>query len=131
MDIKLSEEQYSALVTLASAGTKDSAGNPIVDKVTTLDSFLRKIETANGITRYSLWVQWQEMDVPLPLSTRFPEVWPPSSRYYLELITRPIAKADVDQVLSTNARKPTNVLVTRDPAATYGWTDVATYFAKG
>ena len=60
-----------------------------------LDSFLRSIEKANGITRYSLWVQWQDPTAPLPPGTNFPETWPPSLRYHIEFISRPVAQTDV------------------------------------
>lgn len=66
--------------------------------------------------RYALWVQWQEQDQPLPPAARFPEKWPPETRFYLELISRPIARVDVEAVVKQKARKPTNILVTRDPA---------------
>ena len=118
----LTQEQYEALISMARTGATTA------EKQRALDSFLKSIEAANGITRYALWIQWQEMDQPLPSTTDFPKVWPPEMRFYLENLTRPIAKADVNQVLTLKARKPVNVLVTPDPAGLVGWTELAAYF---
>jgi len=118
----LSQEQYEALVAYAQRG----ASSP--SDAVALDAFLQDIEASNGITRHTLWIQWQEQDQPLPPSASFPSSWPPSLRYRLELLTRPIARADVLQVLATRARKPVNVLVTPDPGATLGWTRLEDFF---
>lgn len=118
----LTQEEYEALIALARKGATEA------DDARRLDSFLRGIEKKNGYTRYVLWVQWQEADQPLPPTVRFPETWPPEMRFYLELVTRPIARIDVDQVLQARARQPVNVLVTPDPAALVGWTPVDDYF---
>jgi hypothetical protein len=129
--ISLTEEQYSALVTLAREGVKNPDGGVLPEKSRRLEAFLRDIEETAGIKRHILWVQWQETDYPLPAGTSFPETWPPELRFYLEFVTRPIAKVDVEKALDANARKPMNVLVTRDPAAIVGWTELNTYFANG
>lgn len=126
--ISLTEEQYSALVTLAREGVKGKDGIPLPEKSRRLEAFLKDLEVGAGISRHFLWVQWQEMDQPLPPTAVFPEKWPPELRFPLELVTRPISKADVTKVLDAQARKPTNVLVTRDPAGLVGWTEVDQYF---
>lgn len=123
MNFTLDQQQYEALIALARAGTSGD-----LEKSRRLDEFLRSIEAANGITRSLLWVRWQEMDQPLPASTRFPEVWPPEREHLIELIGRRVAKADVDAVLAARATKPVNVLVTPDPGARVGWTEVDNYF---
>jgi len=124
MNLTLNQEQYEALIHLAQAG----ADTP--DKKRQLDAWLLLIEKANGITRSKLWIQWQEADQPLPPTTSFPESWPPTQRYYLELLTRPINRGDVTQVLATRARKPVTVLVTPDPGAILGWTPVDDFFVQ-
>lgn len=129
--ISLTEEQYSALVTLAREGVKDQDGNVLADKSRRLEAFLRDIEEAGGVTRHGLWVQWQETDQALPPTVRFPEKWPPELRFYLELTSRPITKLDVEKVLDANARKPMNVLVTQDPGALVGWATLEHYFVNG
>lgn len=128
LQFTLSREQYEALIAYAREGTKDADGNPIHDKAVALDDFLVSIERANGITRYQLWVQWQELDEPLPAGTRFPESWPPQLRVFIEQVTRTISRSDVDAVLLSNAKNPTSVLVTSDPGAKYGWTEIDAYF---
>lgn len=121
--ISLEQQDYEALVALAREG---AAGNS--DKVRKLESFLKLIEQASGINRYFLWVQWQEANQPLPPSTDFPEKWPPELRVSIELVTRPIAKADVQRLLAQRARQPMSVLVTPDPAGIVGWTELDVYF---
>lgn len=120
--LPLSQQDYEALIALARKG----AATP--DDRRRLDTFLVSLEKASGITRYALWVQWQEQDQPLPPTTRFPEVWPPQMRFLIELISRPIALVDVNAVLQQQARKPTNVLVTKDPGAVVGWSTLEQFF---
>ncbi|MFA5436185.1 MAG: hypothetical protein WC372_09130 [Candidatus Neomarinimicrobiota bacterium] len=124
----LSVEEYEALVALAREGTKDVNGSPIHDKAVVLNDFLVSLEKKAGIPRDLLWVQWQELDEPLPPGTRFPERWPPEKRILLEYVTRRISRVDVDEVLNANAKNPTSVLVTRDPGALYGWTELDAFF---
>lgn len=124
----LSQEQYEALIAFARRGTLDSDGNVILEQSRRLDTYLKGIEKANDITRDSIWVQWQEMDQPLPAGTSFPSSWPPEMRHRIEFITRPVARADVDKVLNELARSPTSVLCTRDPAARVGWTPIDDFF---
>lgn len=127
LQLTLEQQQYEALIALAREGTKDAEGNIIIDKALKLDAFLRSIEKDNGITRSGLWVQWQEADQPLPPTTDFPNTWPPEMRFYIELVTRLVSRADVDAVLEARARKPVNVLITKDPAARAGWTPIDSY----
>jgi len=119
----LTQEQYEALIAYAQAG---AAG----DSIAVLDAFLRDIEKANNVVRSLVWIQWQEQDQPLPPTTNFPAVWPPQLRYRLELLSRPVNKADVEEVLRLRARKPVTVLLTKDPAATIGWTKLEDFFTQ-
>jgi hypothetical protein len=123
----LSQEEYEALIAFAREGTKDSAGQVVHESSIRLDQFLQNIEKRSGVTRSVVWVQWQELGVPLPPNTRFPEVWPPSMRVRIERVTRPISRADIDAVLDANAKNPVSVLFTKDPGALYGWTEVDQY----
>ena len=117
--MNLTTEQYEALVALSRRGATDQLE---------LDAFLRDIEKANSITRYSAWVQWQEADSPLPPTTRFPENWPPAMRGRLDKINKPITRADVDALVASRSRSPVTVLVTKDPNASVGWTPVDQFF---
>jgi len=96
--------------------------------VVDLERWLQTIERRNGVVRHFLMVQWQELSSPLPAGTNFPSVWPPELRRTIELVSRPIAKADVEAVLAEHASDPTNVLVTPDPNGEVGWTPVDAYF---
>jgi hypothetical protein len=127
--ISLSQQEYEALISLARDGTRNDDGSVDQTKALQLDAWLRQLEENSGITRDAVWVQWQESDQPLPPTTNFPDTWPPELRHYIELVTRPIARADVDAVIETQASMPVNILVTRDPAARTGWTALDDFFA--
>jgi hypothetical protein len=130
-NLTLTQESYEALIALARRGTRRHDGSIDQNAAVNLDSFLRSIEKANGITRYVLWVQWQDPTAPLPPRTNFPDTWPPNLRYFLEFITRPIALVDVMTVVAQRTPNATNILVTPDPAALLGWTPVANFFPNG
>ena len=124
----LTQQEYEALIALARDGTKNEAGVVDANKARALNEFLQFIEKNNGVTRDSLWVQWQELDEPLPPTANFPYTWPPDKRFYIELVTRKIAKVDVQEVIAARAKNAHNVLVTPDPGARVGWTPVDDYF---
>jgi len=126
--ISLSQADYESLVELARRGTLNSDGSVNQDKALGLEAWLQRIELANHVHRYEIWVQWQEQGMPLPAGTDFPNSWPPSLREHLALTSRPIARSDVEQLLRHKARQPTSVLVTRDPAARVGWTELDVFF---
>jgi hypothetical protein len=128
LEFTLTREEYEALIAFAREGTKDADGTPIHDKAVALSDFLVSIEKKNGITRDAVWVQWQELDQPLPPNTRFPEKWPPEMRIFIEKVLNPVSRVDVDEVLEANAKNPTSILVTRDPGALYGWTELEAFF---
>lgn len=118
----LTQLQYESLASLARRGAADD------ETKRRLNDFLKSIEKANGVTRHSLWIQWSENGVPKQSDYSFPETWPPKQRYYLEQVTRPIARSDVDKVLAAKASSPLDVLVTTDPAALLGWTQLDVFF---
>jgi hypothetical protein len=105
-----------------------------VEEVRHLEEFLKSIEKKNGIVRHFLAVRWQELNAPLPprtagAATRFPENWPPILEGTMELLTRPICRADVDAFLQPpRAQKPTSIVVTTDPGLIVGWTPIDSYF---
>ena len=124
LQVTLSVEQYEALVVMAQRGAATSGDSA------QLDAFMQLIERSNGFVRDLVWVQWQELDEPLPLGTRFPETWPPSLRAKVQFCTRKVTQADVEEAMrAAGARSPTSILVTRDPGATYGWTELSKFFA--
>lgn len=128
---QLDVQEYEALVALARRGTLGKDGQVMADEARKLETFLRAIEKKSGIVRDGLWVQWTEMDQPLPPNIRFPYTWPPQQRRYIELISRRVSRADVDAVLASHAKKPIDILVTKDPGATLGWTQVESFFTTG
>ncbi len=126
--LSLEQPEYETLIAFARQGTLNADGSVNQDRAQGLDAWLRLIEQKNGIKRNFVWIQWQEQDAPLPAGTNFPKKWPPEMRYPLTLISRPVARADVEQVLSVRATNPTSVLVTQDPAALVGWTELDVFF---
>lgn len=121
-NVTLTQEQYLALISLA------RNGSPSPDQRRILETFLKDIDATNGVTRYLLWVQWQELKSPLPPTTNFPAVWPPEMRVLLERTDRPIASADILAAVKQKANDPTNILVTKDPGALVGWAKIADFF---
>lgn len=121
-DVTLDIEQYTALLTLARRGTT----NP--EQLRTLEAFLKDIDKKNNVTRFTLLIQWQELDSPLPPNAVFPETWPPEMRLIMERTDRPIAKTDVLTAVSKRAKNPSNIMVTRDVAGLVGWTKIDDFF---
>ena len=121
-EVKMSSEQYSALIALARQGITNG------EQARTLEAFLRDIDAENNVVRYVLLVQWQELDSPVPPGTKFPEKWPPEMRIFIERADRPIAKADVLGAIAKKAKNPHEILVTRDTAGLVGWTKIGQFF---
>jgi hypothetical protein len=121
-DFTLTQEQYEALVAMARKG----ADNP--HQLTLVEQYLKTIEEDNGITRDFVLVQWQEQGAKLPVGANFPETWPPQLRQTIELVSRAIARADVEAMLEVKANDPIDVLVTRDPAGLVGWATLDDFF---
>lgn len=141
MEFRLTQEQYEALIALAREGVKVVGEDGLLrvdqDSAIRLDGFLRSIEASNDVVRDAVWIQWQELRQPVPPAAAFPESWPPQQRAYLEFVSqrdsgtgsvRRVSKADVLERLRTDASSPTNVLVTRDPGARNGWTELDKFF---
>lgn len=132
MNFTLTQEQYEALISLARRGTVDAKGQVFPDKALALDNWLKLIESSQTppVVRSAIWIQWQEVDSPLPPGVEFPAIWPPELRFYLELLTRPVSLDDVNNIIKQKAKNPVNILVTPDPGAKVGWTTPAAYFVR-
>ena len=128
--ISIDQESYEALIALAQRGTFNPDGSINQEQAMTLDAFLRSIEKANGITRFGLWVRWQDPKAPLPPGTLFPRIWPPTLQFFLQLVSRPISKADVLELVGKKTPDAVNIMVTPDPAALLGWSKMSDYFVQ-
>lgn len=128
--ITLTLEQYEALTALAKRSTVQADGSIDQQQIIVLDNFLKEIERDNDIVRSSLFIRWQDPTSPLPAGVRFPTTWPPSMQYFLQLLSRPIAKADVMTVVAARTPNATNIMVTPDPAGLVGWTQLNAYFTN-
>lgn len=153
-DVTVSYQEYEALVAFARKGAQLEGtmrafeGDPTLRRlwekgrtqygwdpnlVRELEHFLVSIEKHNGITRHFLAIRWNESGAPLPgrvagAPTRFPENWPPTLEASIELLTRPIARTDVDAVVTARAMQPLDIMVTPDPGKRVGWTLLDDYF---
>lgn len=127
MDFTLDQEEYESLIALARAGATAS-GDP--NKSRQLETWLRRIEKKNGVTRDLVVVIWQELNAPLPTGTFFPTSWPPYLKRSVELTTRPVARADIDKVLEAHAKIPISVMCTRDPEGVLGLTPIDDFFIR-
>jgi hypothetical protein len=129
MTITLTLEQYESLLAFAQAGVRRHEGQLDQQQALVLDAALQDIEKSNNIVRYQLWIRWQDPTAPLPPgSTNFPKSWPPNLEYFLQFISRPIAKTDVLGVVFQKTPNAQNIMVTPDPAALLGWTKVDDFF---
>lgn len=121
-NVSLTTDEYAALVSLARQG----ASTPDAQRAISL--FLKPVEERNGIVRSGVWVQWQEARKRLAADHAFPGTWPPTLRKYIEVLGRPVNRLDVQAVLDQEATQPVTVLVTKDPGATLGWTEIDVFF---
>lgn len=114
MTVSISDPLYSALRTAVVAGDTAEATR-----------LLGLIDQANGIRRYYLSIRWQNVGGRPPPVAEIMN-WPQDQSFLLEL-DRPIARADVDQVLAQKASNPVSVMVTPDRAGRVGWTLIGDY----
>lgn len=126
----LTQSQYEALVSFARRGVVNDDGETNLEQARQLDEFLKSLEVSNDIVRDGVWIQWQELGVPLANDTSFPDKWPPEMRFWLEFIGRRVSRADVDVTLQNQAVNAHNVLITKDPSARVGWTPVDDFFVR-
>lgn len=122
MDITL--EEFEALCSLARSGVSSADA----ERKQILETFISMIESKNNITRYSVWVQWQEAGKPLPIGTSFPEKWPREWRTFLVRYDRPWARSDVESYVKKQVNAPINIMLTKDSAALVGWLPIERFF---
>lgn len=119
-NITMTRAQYDALIAAAHAG-----------QTVEVDRLRDLIDESNGITRYQLWIRWQDVGGRPPPRIELGKGWPVDQTYFLEL-ERKITRLDVDDVLRNNAQNPVSVMVTPDVDATVGWTLINDYdFTSG
>jgi hypothetical protein len=85
-----------------------------------------RIDKANGVRRYTLFVRWQDLGVQPPRTIELGKGWPPEQSFLIEL-TRPITPEDVEGVLTAQAVDPVGVQVTPDRHGVVGWTQLEAY----
>lgn len=119
-NVTLTRSQYDALLSLAQQAS-----------ATDTRLLRRTIDEANDITRYQLWIRWQDVGGRPPPTIELGKGWPPEQTYFLEL-ERKITRADVDDVLRNNAVNPASTMVTPDVDGVVGWTLIDDYdFVNG
>lgn len=119
-NITMTRIQYDALLSLATRASAEESR-----------ALRTLIDAANGITRYQLWIRWQDVGGRPPPTIELGKGWPENQTYFLEL-ERKIARADVDDVLRSNTKNPASVMVTPDIYGVVGWTLIDDYdFVNG
>lgn len=114
-NITMTRTQYDTLLAAAKVGNPTAAA-----------SLGRDIDRVNGITRYFLYIRWQDVGGNPPPRIELGRGWPVDQTYQLEL-ERPISRADVDDVLRNNASNPVSTMVTPDRNGVVGWTLLGDY----
>jgi hypothetical protein len=114
MPISMSRDQYEALLDYANGRRTDAEG---------LADLQRAIDAANSVRRYSLYIRWMERGGSAPSRISIAAGWPPTQQFLL-VLDRPIERADVDEVLNTQATSPVYVTVTSDVRGEVGWTEI-------
>lgn len=113
------------MVTLAMDACKRSQEHAV-----RFAELVAKINQRNELNFCTLWVQWTERGQPLPIEASFPMRWPAEWRYRLDLFNRTPTRRDVVEILSRQASRPVDVLVTYDPAALVGWSRLDVLFPE-
>lgn len=116
-------EEYEAMVTLAIDACRRSP-----EAAVRFSELVAKVNQRNDLSFRTLWVQWTERGQPLPLDANFPVRWPDAWRYRLDLFNRTPTRKDVEEILARHATRPVDVLVTYDPAALVGWSQLDRLF---
>lgn len=92
-------------------------------------AMLERIEAANGLTRYFLYLRWRDRDAPPPGLVGSGD-WPPQETTTLERHTTPWTYDEVMDEIAKFTANPFEVQVTRDRSGTVGWYDVDTFFYR-
>lgn len=114
MTISMSRDQYEALLDFAYQRRDDAE---------VLTELQRKIDDANSVRRYFLYIRWMERGGSPPSRIEIGKGWPPTQQFAL-CLDRPITPEDVTDVLNKQARTPVYVTVTNDEDGVVGWTEL-------
>jgi hypothetical protein len=115
MTVTMSRQEYDALLNAALTGN-----------ATDVPALQEAIDAANSITRYRLFLRWQDVGGSVPSRIELGAGWPPEQTFLLEL-SRPIAREDVLQAVNAQARNPAEIYVTPDPTGVVGFTQLDSY----
>lgn len=121
--IEITRAQYEQMVGLARQGITTADGQR------ELDRFFQTIEQTNNLSRYFLWVRWQEVGQVAPINEPFPAGWPPTQEIKIERLDSPITKELVESVVADRSVNPASILVSEDPGGELGWATIDQYFA--
>lgn len=118
MTISMTQNQYDTLLAVA-------FGTETLDHAALL-ALRKDIDTANGITRYFLYILWQDLGQSPIRKIEIGLPWPAGQKFALEMF-RPITLDDVTAVLADNAIEPVSVLLTRDREGIVGLIPLESY----
>lgn len=96
-------------------------------EVDDLNALLGKIDRDNDLTRYYLYVKWQDAAVPRPGPDAPIQDWPP---WRMEWFTayEPFTRQFVEEFVDRQTSKALYILVTDDPSGDVGWYTLEEFF---
>lgn len=115
MSLIITREQLDALFFAADAGD-----------MSTVKTTVATIDKANNVTRYSLFVRWQEVTGEPESYVNDRRDYPSFKRNRLNM-TRVITREDVLALVAQFASSSTNIQVTPDVSGAIGWTEIDVY----
>jgi len=121
----MSTEDFTTLVAWAELYGQSQSNSYYV----TIRDRVEKIERANGVTRYFLFVRWRDRNSPFVTQDSDTSDWPPQYTHELLRYTSPWTEDEVMASITQVTPHPFDIQVTEDRSGTVGWTDIASYYA--
>ena len=119
MAVTLTDDQWLAIVS-----------SIVLDNTTGMADTLADVDTANGLTRYYLWVSWLDRNAPKYDGADPVLNWPPQEQTSEPFIAySPFTQAFVEEYVAAQTSQYVYILVTDDPAGQAGWKELSVFFS--
>jgi len=117
-DVTLSRDDYEVLRQLALLQVAATSS-----RRAELRRLLSRVESANSIDRYSVWVRWVDaQNTGVFPKEDFPKQWPPQQEVEVTVEGRPVSRADIlAAIRAQGGGSPAQILVSKDPNKLVGW----------
>jgi hypothetical protein len=122
--VTMSLEDFTTLASWAELYGQSQSNSWYV----TIRERVEKIERANGITRYFLFVHWRDRNSPFVTQDSDTSDWPPLFTTQLMRYTIPWTRDEVMAAITQVTPHPFDIQVTEDRSGTVCWTDIDTYY---